>query len=626
MAFGNGVIYAASIDLAAKAALDSRLTCATLAERDEHLTSNRAYPGMVVYVEENEKLYVLLDNTPTWVEVLSAENIINDLTTGGASSVLSAEQGKQLKAQIDSVASGSITVPVATDSKVGGILSGTGIGVVTVDGSGNASVAQVERATMLATARAIALTGDVTGTANFDGTADVTITATVADDSHNHVIDNVDGLQDALDLKAPLESPALTGTPTAPTADAGTSTTQLATTAFVQTAINNVLASSTALEFKGTVGTDAPLPGTAEVGDLYVVEQAGTYAEQVCEPGDMIICTEKEGPVWKVIQTNINGAVTGPASAVADHVATFDGATGKVIKDSGYTIAQNVPATSVWTIGEDVTDDAHGLMTPEQKTKLDGIAEGAEVNQNAVSTIVTQSGSAAASAKTDTLTINGANGVTTSASGKVITITGTTYADVEADGSESGLMTPADKAKLDGIAAGAEVNVNADWNAESGDAQILNKPTTMASPYAVTISAGAKSITYDGSETKTISIGSADVSAQPLFTGTAGNVAVVDEGGTASTDGGFSIASPVSGDIGKFLKVTGEGAYEPVGVTQTDVSGLTDSLNAKVQKVTTAVAGNMVQFAASGAIADSGVAASTLLSINDTIIFQCSLD
>lgn len=34
-----------------------------------------------------------------------------------------------------------------------------------------------------------------------------------------------------------------------------------------------------------------------------------------------------------------------------------------------------------------------------------------------------------------------------------------------------------DKTKLAGIAAGAEVNVNADWNAESGDAQILNKPT-----------------------------------------------------------------------------------------------------------------------------------------------------
>jgi hypothetical protein len=39
------------------------------------------------------------------------------------------------------------------------------------------------------------------------------------------------------------------------------------------------------------------------------------------------------------------------------------------------------------------------------------------------------------------------------------------------------LSAGADRTKLDGIAAGAEVNVNADWTAVSGDAQILNKPT-----------------------------------------------------------------------------------------------------------------------------------------------------
>lgn len=38
----------------------------------------------------------------------------------------------------------------------------------------------------------------------------------------------------------------------------------------------------------------------------------------------------------------------------------------------------------------------------------------------------------------------------------------------------------ADRNKLDGIAAGAEVNVQSDWNATSGDAFILNKPTTLA--------------------------------------------------------------------------------------------------------------------------------------------------
>jgi len=45
---------------------------------------------------------------------------------------------------------------------------------------------------------------------------------------------------------APLASPALTGTPTAPTATSGTNTTQLATTAFVQTAVSNLVDSAPA--------------------------------------------------------------------------------------------------------------------------------------------------------------------------------------------------------------------------------------------------------------------------------------------------------------------------------------------------------------------------------------------
>ena len=60
-------------------------------------------------------------------------------------------------------------------------------------------------------------------------------------------------------------------------------------------------------------------------------------------------------------------------------------------------------------------------------------------------------------------------------SGKVDKITG--YSLTKND------FTDTLKTKLDGIAAGAEVNVNADWNATSGDAEILNKPTI---PAAVT--------------------------------------------------------------------------------------------------------------------------------------------
>lgn len=48
----------------------------------------------------------------------------------------------------------------------------------------------------------VTLTGDVTGTAVFDADGNVSITTTVVDDSHNHVISNIDGLQIALDGKA----------------------------------------------------------------------------------------------------------------------------------------------------------------------------------------------------------------------------------------------------------------------------------------------------------------------------------------------------------------------------------------------------------------------------------------
>lgn len=57
-------------------------------------------------------------------------------------------------------------------------------------------------ANKLATARTISLTGDVTGSTSFDGSGNVSITATVADDSHNHTIANVDGLQTALNGKS----------------------------------------------------------------------------------------------------------------------------------------------------------------------------------------------------------------------------------------------------------------------------------------------------------------------------------------------------------------------------------------------------------------------------------------
>jgi hypothetical protein len=126
------------------------------------------------------------------------------------------------------------------------------------------------------------------------------------------------------------------------------------------------------------------------------------------------------------------------------------------------------------------------------------------------------------------------------------------------------VMSSADKTKLDGIAAGAEVNVNADWNAVSGDAQILNKPATFT-PSSHTHG----SITNDGK------IGS--VSGLPVVTTTAGAVTTlalgtanqvlrVNSGATGVEFGaGFDAASPpaignTTPNSGAFTTISATGA------------------------------------------------------------------
>jgi hypothetical protein len=96
--------------------------------------------------------------------------------------------------------------------------------------------------------------------------------AGLAPASHSHAISNVTGLQGALDAKAPLVSPALTGTPSAPTAAAATNTTQIATTAFVQAAITALVdgapgAIDTLNELAAALGDD-PNFATTVTNDL----------------------------------------------------------------------------------------------------------------------------------------------------------------------------------------------------------------------------------------------------------------------------------------------------------------------------------------------------------------------
>jgi len=85
-----------------------------------------------------------------------------------------------------------------------------------------------------------------------------------------------------------------------------------------------------------------------------------------------------------------------------------------------------------------------------------------------VSTSGTFTSSNLSGTNTGDVTIGTASGL--SLTGQVLSLATATITD-------AGAMSASDKTKLNSIATGAEVNVNADWNAVSGDAEILNKPT-----------------------------------------------------------------------------------------------------------------------------------------------------
>ena len=192
-------------------------------------------------------------------------------------------------------------------------------------------------------------------------------------------------IKDADALKAPLASPSLTGTPTAPTAAAGTNTTQIATTAFVKQAVTDGLATADAMIYKGTIaggstGAYGALTAAASKGWTYKVTTAGKIDGVAVEVGDMLICNADSTAAatssnystivanWDFVQANLDGVVIGPSSVTSGRVATFDGTTGKLIKDSGYTIAKSVPSDAKFTDTTYTFDGTYSSSTNKAAT------------------------------------------------------------------------------------------------------------------------------------------------------------------------------------------------------------------------------------------------------------------
>lgn len=166
-------------------------------------------------------------------------------------------------------------------------------------------------------------TGSTWKTVFKDITADVTA-----------VSDRVTDLETEIKTKASITNPIFEG-------KVMVGSDEVAVKSYVDGLIANITSCA-----PGIVGTDTPLP-TADykAGQTFRVADAGTYAGNKCEVGDLIIVVADynadtaSNNDFMVVQANVDGAVTSSVdSATVGEIVVFDAVTGKVIKGSGVNI------------------------------------------------------------------------------------------------------------------------------------------------------------------------------------------------------------------------------------------------------------------------------------------------
>jgi len=129
------------------------------------------------------------------------------------------------------------------------------------------------------------------------------------------------------------------------------------------------------LKYKGTIGTGGTvttLPDSHNIGDVYVVSTAGTYAGKACEVGDYIVCktagTSANNAHWDVINGENqveNKSASLAAAGSSSTLATVDGTNITVTTPSTWTgVAKTGTVTSITLKGTSpITVDSESALT-----------------------------------------------------------------------------------------------------------------------------------------------------------------------------------------------------------------------------------------------------------------------
>jgi hypothetical protein len=379
------------------------------------VTSTMITDGTIVNADINASAGIVDTKLAT---ISTASKVSNSATTAASANTASAIVARD--------ASGNFTAGTVTAN-----LTGNVIGNVTgnVTGTSGSTTGNAATATALATARTFQLTGDVEASGvTFDGTGNVSLTTVIGTGAivnadvntsaqiaysklnlTNTIVDAdvnasaaiawtkiapsstvsatelgyLDGvtsaIQTQLDAKlatataastyAPLASPALTGVPTAPTATAGTNTTQVATTAYVGTAINNLIdGAPSTLDTLNEIA--AALADTANFSDTVVLKTGSTMSGALAMGTNKITGlgdpTNAQDAVTKyyldnvvLAPSNLTGPITSTGSATS--IASQTGTGTKFVMD-------NTPTLITPVLGVATATSINGTTIPSSKT------------------------------------------------------------------------------------------------------------------------------------------------------------------------------------------------------------------------------------------------------------------
>lgn len=229
----------------------------------------------------------------------------------------------------------------------------------------------------------------------YNGSEFVVVFEDVTNEEGESLQEQLDNIESALAEKAPVNNPVFTGTVTLaadPTQDLEAATKQY---------VDRLVAGINDFTV-GVVDSSTPLPATGyTVGQSFRVAEAGTYAGQECETGDLIIVIKDyeagsaSNDDFLVIQANVDGAVTGPDASTDANIVIFDGTTGNKIADSNVTIAsvQDAIAKAHEHANKTVLDSYTSTQTEllgQVDTKISTALENVPTNEDLADYVTTE--------------------------------------------------------------------------------------------------------------------------------------------------------------------------------------------------------------------------------------------